>query len=593
MNNRKLLYIVCILLTFAIGIILRVVIPDTTRAIIVGDETTYNHAAENLVKHGTVTFDMNGDMFKGIREVVPTSALQPGYPIYISIIYVLFGHSTQAVLTSQIFLSILSLWLIFKMLELINVRKPYIVISLALAAVYPGFLYNIDRMLTETLFTTLLLLFSYFFLRSLQSNNIILLGVSGMFLACATHVRALAFPFIIVAIFVLVIYEKRNKINTIKNLSAFIGITILFMLPWWIRNVLTFDRFMLFTEAGEGPKVWGAVPYFIDMASTSNLSLSEIINNNAAPSPSTYYKWRLFGFFQYMWGDLWDEHLVHPFKYLRPLLIIQQLIVVPCIIVTPFLLRKCRKEVLFISCFPIAFTLMNMPFHGLPRYVYPSMPFVLILSGVALERLVNFIRKQKVHKEENFLFGWQRLTDKWTRILYTVFASFFSIILFYSVYFFAYNINSEMSEYRLSKYESTSIESIKSSEPIASKIYDVDKMIIENSIQLKNHKFTNIPEAPSIIKVQDELLQNEKVVTEVHLEIQGGYIHDYMTVYWTGKKTSEITENAVYRFPINAFEKSQKIYIDDDVNSLMIVPTVFRNGKFEIHSIKINKYEVK
>lgn len=81
-------------------------------------------------------------------------------------------------------------------------------------------------------------------------------------------------------------------------------------------------------------------------------------------------------------------------------------------------------------------------------------------------------------------------------------------------------------------------------------------------------------------------------MTEVNLNIQGGYIHDYMTIYWTGKNTKEISENTVYKFPINRFEKSQKIYIDDDVNFLMIVPAVFRGGSFTIDSVQIQKYKV-
>lgn len=592
MNINKKWYLGAIILIFTIGIALRLVVPDTSRTIIIGDETSYNHAAKNLLKYGTITFDMNGDIFNGVSEVVPSSALQPGYPIYISIIYMLFGESTKTVLISQVILSIFSLWLIFRTLELLKLRKPYIVISLAIAAVYPAFIYNIDRMLTETLFTTLLLLFSYLFLRSLQTNNFILLGGSGIVLACATHVRALAFPFIVVVIFILIIYEKQNKKNLIKNLTVFVGMVILFMLPWWIRNIVTFDRFMLFTEAGEGPKIWGAVPYFIDMGSTSNLSLEEITTNNSTPSPSTYYKWRLFGFFQYMWGDLWDEYLVHPFKFFRPLIVLQQFVIIPCIIAIPFIIKKCRKEILFISCFPIAFTLMNMPFHGLPRYVYPSIPFVIMIVGVILEKIVDKFKNREASSTDKFLFKWQSIIDRIFRYVYIVVASIFAIVLFYSVYIFAYNINTEMSEYRLNKYIGTSIESLKSNEAVSSVVYSVDQLVVENSVPKNKETFKTNPEAPSIIKLQSEILNSGSVVSEVKLNIRGGYAHDYMTVYWTGQKTNEITENSVYRFPINRLEKSHTIYIDDDINFLMIVPSVFRGGSFTIDSIEVRKYNV-
>lgn len=592
MTRKNLIYYLILVLVFVSAIIMRFNIADTSREIIWGDETTYHYAAENLLKYGTLTFDINGDMFNGNTEVVPTPKLQPGYPVFIAIIYFLFGHSTKSVLIVQVLLSIISLFLIFKILELTKIKKVFGIISLTLAVIYPGLIYNIDRMLTEQVFMTLLIAFTYFFLKSLQNNNIYLLGLSAAILTCATHIRALAFPFAAIAILFLLVYGTRNKKSIIRNIIVFIGVIILFMLPWWIRNWITFDKFILFSDAGYSPKVWGAVPYFIDMAATNNQSLENVLNSNLTPNPAVYYKWRIFGFFQYMWGDLWDEHIVHPFKYFRPLIALQQLIIVPCVIVIPFLLRKCRKEVLFLSCFPIAFTLMNMPFHGLPRYVYPSIPFVIILLGVVLERVVDLFRKREVLYSNKFLFGWQGLLERCFRYGFMVIASVFAIILFYSVYFFAYNINTEMSEYRLSRYLGTSVKSVVSSKPVSSKLYGVEEMLVENSTHLTKNTFKNIPQAPSIIKIQDELLNDDRVVTEVDLNIQGGYIHDYMTVYWTGKNTKEISENTVYKFPINRFEKSQKIYIDDDVNFLMIVPAVFRGGSFTINSVQIHKYKL-
>ncbi|MEK4880122.1 MULTISPECIES: ArnT family glycosyltransferase [Paenibacillus] len=587
------IYRIGILFILAISLVLRLGVVDLDRDLVPGsDEYVYHYGAENLLKHGVLAFDREGTMFSGIQEIVPTTALSPGYPVYIAIIYFLFGHSTKAVLLSQLVLSVVSLILMFKILELLRMKKPYVLISLALAAIYPGLIYNIDRMLTEQLFMTLLLAFTYFFLKSLQNNNIYLLGLSAAILTCATHIRALALPFAALAILFLLVYGRRDKKSIIRNIVVFIGIIILFMLPWWIRNWITFDKFILFSDAGYSPKVWGAVPYFIDMTATNNQSLENVLKSNLTPNPAVYYKWRIFGFFQYMWGDLWDERLVHPFKYFRPLIALQQLIIVPCVIAIPFLLKKCRKEVLFLSCFPIAFTLMNMPFHGLPRYVYPSIPFVIILVGVLLERVVDLFKKREVLTSNEFLFKWQGLLERCFRYGFMVIASAFAIILFYSVYFFAYNINTEMSEYRLGRYLGTSVESVKSSEPVSSKFYGAEEVLVENSVSLTKDTFKNIPQAPSIIKVHDELLNDDRIVTEVDLNIQGGYIHDYMTIYWTGKNTKEISENTVYKFPINRFEKSQKIYIDDDVNFLMIVPAVFRGGSFTIDSVQIQKYKV-
>ncbi|WP_019424792.1 ArnT family glycosyltransferase [Paenibacillus sp. OSY-SE] len=372
-----------IIFIFLLALMLRIYAVDITRELRPGsDELVYHYAAENLLKYGTLTYDRNGDMFHGIEELKPTTIIPSGYPIYVAIIYKLFNHSTQAVLFSQLILSMICLFLIYKILKLLKIKTPYVVVTLLLATVYPGFLYNIERMLTEQLFTTLLIAFVYVFFKGTQNNNICLIGISAILFSCATHVRPLAFPFILVVLFFFIIYERNDKKYILRNIAVFFGIFLLFMLPWWIRNWITFDKFIFFSESGNNASVWGAVPYFIDMGSVSNLPLSTILDNNITPNPWVYYKWRIFGFFQYMWGDLWDENLVHPHFLLRPFIILQQVLVVPCIALIPIIVKSCKREIIFISCIPIAFTIINMPFHGLPRYVSPSVPFIFILAGI-------------------------------------------------------------------------------------------------------------------------------------------------------------------------------------------------------------------
>ncbi len=53
---------------------------------------------------------------------------------------------------THVAMSVLLLFLIFKLLEVAGVNRAGKLVSMALVAVYPGFLYNIDRLLTEQLF---------------------------------------------------------------------------------------------------------------------------------------------------------------------------------------------------------------------------------------------------------------------------------------------------------------------------------------------------------------------------------------------------------------------------------------------------------
>ncbi|WP_213471256.1 ArnT family glycosyltransferase [Paenibacillus dendritiformis] len=588
-----------IILIFSLALMIRFYSVDITRELRPGsDELVYHYAAESLLKYGTLIYDRDGEMFYGKQELKPTAVIPPGYPIYVAIIYKLFNHSTQAVLFSQLILSMICLFLIYKILKLLNVKTPYVLVTLLLASVYPGFLYNIERMLTEQLFTTLLIAFVYVFLKGTQNNNIYLIIISAILFSSATHVRPLAFPFIVLVLFFFIIYERNDKKYIFRNIVVFLGILLLFMLPWWFRNWITFEKFILFSESGDNAEVWGAVPYFIDMGSVSNLPLRTILDNNINSNPWVYYKWRIFGFFQYMWGDLWDENLVHPHFLLRPFIILQQVLVVPCIALIPLIIRNCKREIIFISCVPIAFTLMNLPFHGLPRYVYPSVPFVFILAAVLFEKIGNKLKPSNdgSTRADFYLYGWQRVINLYMQRCYLIFSVFFSIVLLYSVYIFAYGINEEMSEYRLSRYMGTSAQLLQSKEIVSSKKYNGDELSLENASLSFNNFYKNDVNAPAIIRLEvenkDNPDNNANIASEITLNIQGGYPFDYMTIYWTGNNTPEITENSVYKFPINAFQKKHKIFIDDDVHSLMIVPVVFRGGEFKVDSIEVMKYNV-
>lgn len=53
----------------------------------------------------------------------------------------------------------------------------------------------------------------------------------------------------------------------------------------------------------------------------------------------------------------------------------------------------------------------------------------------------------------------------------------------------------------------------------------------------------------------------------------------------------EMDENHMFKFPINCFEKKKTIFVDGNVNNIMVVPVCFSKGKFSIDSIVITKYK--
>lgn len=293
------LYCFAIAATLILAATLRITSTDTSRAIVLGDETTYWYAGQSIANYGVLTREVDGAMFRGEVPLEPTLRLSPGYPVFIAALGSVAPGSTEAVLASNIVLSIASLVLMLLVMHRLNLKRWAICTVLALAAVYPGFIYNLDRMLTEQLFVALLLSFVWVALIGIQSGKLWPLMVAGMLLALTTHVRAQALPFLLVAVVFILIMQPREK--WLRQIIALVGTFAVFMAPWWVRNFATFGRFVLLTDADQGAAIWGAVPYFIDMGS-SHGTLAEVVARNMPPNEAVYYRWRVFGFLQFMWG---------------------------------------------------------------------------------------------------------------------------------------------------------------------------------------------------------------------------------------------------------------------------------------------------
>lgn len=601
--NKKTIFLILILL---MGLILRVYVTDFNRPIAdSSDSAAYDYAARNLIKYGVLANDRDGAMYRGEVAISPASNVMPGYPIFLAMVYIINDALPFAYMV-QVFLSFAVLCLIYLLLKEIGISFFVSVFVTAVAAIYPAFLYNLDILLTENLSTALLTAAIYGMVRfmrrmeSIRHPYFYVAGITAVLMA-AVMVRAQALPFLAVEIFFLLIYATALPLKKrIRCCGIVIIVALAFLVPLWIRNWLDFHQFWLLTEAGIGPQIWGAQPYFLDMSSTNGVDIDSLIFQNKTLSETLYWKWRVFGFFNFMWYDFWDENLVHPYKILSMFRLIHPLLIVPTIALIPVFIRRSKKEVLLIGCVPLLFTLMCLPYHGLARYVYPSIPCVLVLFGVIVEKVVFKIRKKKsdtdiqVYEQKSIAY-----INLIFRYAYWAFSIVFSIILLYSVYIFSWSMGTEMSNYRLARTYDVSSSQVESFPVLESQELISDRSLwrVDNVEQIGDTTYQGIWDGIPILHVQvpesQASLSENSVITKVELDMPGGYLYDYCTVYWTGSHTPEISENDVYgRFPRTSLNGKQTVYIDDNVSSLMIVPCVFRGTEFSINSIRITKYQV-
>lgn len=583
---------------FFVALSIRLIYFDTDLELF-SDENVYHYAGANVAEYNVLTNDRDGAMYRGEVELTASSTIQPGYPLLIAGIYKLFGDNEKLVRYFNIIISMMIFYLVYLVSKEIKLKRLYIALVLLLVAVYPGFNFNTAKILSEHLFTVLLMLHIYYFIRFLNNEKVKDLVLASIFIAVSIFVRAHGFPIMIISILFILIFHHGAIRYLVKKVLIIIGVFITIQFPWWVRNYIQFDKFILFSDAGDNPKIWGALPYFIGIFEVGNKKLTELLSASINANVSLFYEWRIFGFFQYMWGDIWDEYLVHPFQGLRPFLILQYLIIVPTVILLPLILNKCNKTVLYLSTIPILFTIMNLPYHGLPRYIWPSIAVVIIIFGYMLQYAIeNPLRKvKKNHGQDVIMNNQKTFIENIFRWAYFVFGIIFSIILFYSVYVFSFKIETEMSKYRIERYTNIKFEEVIEQPNLYKGLFDntTDNLSIENAEKLNQeslNKYKNIVTDPTIIRVNNVPLTKDDVISKIHIRSKGGYIFDYMTIYWATNNEREISESRVFRFPINPFEDSQTIFVEGDVTNLMIVPINFRGGKFTFENIEIMKFDI-
>jgi hypothetical protein len=565
---------------FVVGAWLRIGATDFGRGIVSGDETIYWYSAGDLLEHRTLTREIDGAMYRGEAPMEPTSKLSPGYPVFIAAIRAA-GGGVPAVFASNVVLSLATLALLFLLMRELRLSPAATLLALLLAALYPGFVYNLDRMLTEQLYVALFVGFAFAAVRGMRLDAPGWTCAAAALMALAVHVRAQAIPF--AAIAAVFLYATLPAPRANRHLLAFAAVLVALMLPWWVRNALTFGRPILLTDAGESAAVVGAVPYFIDMGSAHD-TLAHVVARNLPPAPDVYYRWRVFGFMQYLWGDLWDERLAHPVRALRKLLMLHPLVVLPSLALAPLLALRRQPLVLFAACVPMTVSLLAAPFHGLPRYAFPAVPFAFVILAALLSW-------RMPAADGAALAPWQRRLGQWIARGFLVASLAFSLLLAYSVVAFAPKIAAEQSDYRLARYLGTRIDRLGT--PAMATRIDLRDLPVENASVIRPGRVVNDVDAPPIIHVPvPRLGGGGRIVTEVTLAIHGGYPYDYTTIYWTGARTPSISEDAVYKVPNNAWRRGVTVYIDDDVDGLMVVPFVFRWSKMDLDSVLVRKYRL-
>jgi len=182
-----------------------------------------------------------------VSDGVPTSRVAPLYPTFLSGVYLLFGHNYQAARIAQTFLSTavcLFVYLIAKRIYGIFVG----LLSAFLFAFHQSLL-MITMLLTETLFSLLLVVMILFLTMAVVHKKTILFFTTGIFIALSALTKPTTLLFPVCALFVLLVVLEGRKQALVKS-AVLAGATIIVITPWMVRNYSLADHVVPISSQG-------------------------------------------------------------------------------------------------------------------------------------------------------------------------------------------------------------------------------------------------------------------------------------------------------------------------------------------------------
>ena len=219
------------------------------------DMLGYNEAAISLLQDGEYR----------VKGVISANR-PPIYPYFLYVMYGVFGHSFLLVRLVQSIFGALTAWMLFLVGKDMFDRRIGILAGLVYA-LYPASWAFTDQLLTESLFTLLMLISVHFFMKISEDRNPWVIFGAGFFGGLSVLTRTAFAPYLLF-IFAGVFLFKYKSPRLISSFVLAAIISFMVMFPWMLRNQYTHGVFTLNPKSG------------VDFAEYNISSLPFIIKNH-------------------------------------------------------------------------------------------------------------------------------------------------------------------------------------------------------------------------------------------------------------------------------------------------------------------------
>ena len=159
----------------------------------------------------------------------------PVYPLFIALVFLLFGQNLLALGVAQALISTASVYLTWLIASRFLPGRVALTASAILSLSMLSITYTFF-LVTETLFTFLLLVSTWFWLRGVQSTNRLFWCLAGFGFGLAVLCRpiGLVYPFLLV---VPALLNRRSPLKSrLLSQALFMSVLVLTLTPWVVRN---------------------------------------------------------------------------------------------------------------------------------------------------------------------------------------------------------------------------------------------------------------------------------------------------------------------------------------------------------------------
>lgn len=367
------------------------------------DDVKYIDSATILINYHTLAYNSGH---------ASTSFIMPGVPFILSGLMLLFGQNESALMAYRVLQAILqsgSIYLLF-LLARYMFNSRIALIACGISALYLPDYFTAGVILSEAWFKTifmLLLLYTIIAMEKRQLRYYVMIALM-LALACYFKPQAVLYPLI------LIIPWFKSKYTWQQMITCTLVIIVTFSLllsPWWIRNYVSFNKWIPFTSSSgnpllEGSLIFKKLPSDEFFSEYPQYTKKNILQGSEGDKLTTGKQILFYGLthepLKYIaWHTVIKTALLYisPF-YWKPIFGINYLVMTALHIIMVIMAvlgivksyrRKIGEKLVPLLAFSY-FTLIYLPFITFDRYGYPNDYILIIFAAFMLEQI--YRRKQ-------------------------------------------------------------------------------------------------------------------------------------------------------------------------------------------------------